>query len=65
MRLMGFVLLISGWALVPAALMLLGGTAQRLAFVLAGFAVELLGLHLLGSAYKALHSEPRKSGARR
>ena len=62
---MGFVLLISGWALVPAALMLLGGTAQRLSFVLAGIAVELLGLHLLGSAYQALHAEPRKSGAQR
>ncbi len=62
---MGFVLLISGWALIPAALMLLGGTTQRLAFIIAGIAVELLGLHLLGSAYKALQSVPKKSGAPR
>ena len=62
---MGFVLLISGWALVLAALVLLGGTAQRLAFILAGIAVELLGMHLLGSTYKALHSAPRQSGAQR
>jgi len=62
---MGFVLLISGWVLVLAALMLLGGIAQRFAFILAGLAVELLGLHLLGSAYKELQSVPRKSGAQR
>lgn len=62
---MAFVLLISGWALVLAALMLLGGTAQRLAFILAGLAVEFLGLHLFGSGYKALQSMPRKSGAPR
>jgi hypothetical protein len=65
LRLMGFVLLISGWALVPAALMLLGGTAQRLTFILAALAVELLGIHLLGSAYKAIHTAPRRSGAQR
>ena len=62
---MGFVLLISGWALVLAALMLLSGTAQRLGFVLAAIAVELLGLHIFGSGYKALQSVQKKSGAQR
>jgi hypothetical protein len=62
---MGFVLLISGWALVLAALVLLSGVGQRLGFIIAGLAVEFLGLHLLGSAYKALQSLPKKSGAQR
>jgi Na+/phosphate symporter len=62
---MGFVLLISGWALVLAALVLLTGVGQRFAFILAGIAVETLGLHLMGSAYKALQSMPKKSGAPR
>ena len=62
---MGFVLLISGWALVLAALVLLTGLGQRFAFIISGIAVETLGLHLMGSAYKALQSLPKKSGAQR
>ena len=65
MRLMGFVLLISGWALVIAALVLLPGSGQRFAFILVAIAVELLGLFLLASGYKSLQSAPRKSGAAR
>jgi len=44
---------------------LLTGVGQRFAFILAGIAVETLGLHLMGSAYKALQSMPKKSGAPR
>ena len=62
---MGFVLLISGWAIVLAALVLFAGIGQRLAFVLAGLAVELLGLGLLAGGYKSLQSAPRKIGAPR
>ena len=65
MRLMGFVLLISGWALVVAALVLLQSAGQRLAFILIAIAVELLGLFLLASGYKSLQSAPKKSGAAR
>jgi hypothetical protein len=60
---MGFVLLISGWAIVLAALVLFAGIGQRLAFVLAGLAVELLGLGLFAGGYKSLQSGFRKSGA--
>jgi len=62
---MGFVLLISGWALVLAALVLLGGLGQRLGFILAGLGVESLGLYLLASGCKALQSVQKKSGAQR
>jgi hypothetical protein len=60
---MGFVLLISGWALVVAALILLPGAGQRLAFIVVALAVELLGLFLLASGYKSLQSAQKKSGA--
>jgi len=51
---MGFALLISGWAIVLAALMLFAGLTQRLAFVATGLAVELLGLVLIAHGYKSL-----------
>ncbi len=53
---MGLVLMISGMAIVLAALVLLSGVGQRFAFALAGFAVELLGLGVLAYAYKSLQS---------
>ena len=62
---MGFVLLVSGWALVLAALVLLAGLSQRFAFVLAGIAVEGLGIFMLANEYKALHTVKKPSGARR
>ena len=62
---MGFALLVSGWALVLSALVLLTSAGQRLAFVIAGIAVQVLGLHLIGSAYKVLQSSPKQSGAAR
>lgn len=46
MRIAGFLLLLSGWGLVAAALALLPAAASRLIFLLAGIAVELLGLVL-------------------
>ena len=46
MKLGGFLLLLSGWAIVVAALALLHGLAVA-EFVYAGFAVEILGLVLV------------------
>ncbi len=59
MRAMGLVLMISGMAIVLVALVLLTGAGQRFAFVLAGFAVELLGLGVLAYAYKSLQVPTR------
>jgi hypothetical protein len=47
MRLAGLLLLPAGWGLVIAAVILLAAAGPRTAFVLAGFAVELLGLGLV------------------
>lgn len=46
-------LLISGWALALAALVLLHGAGMRLVFVGAALAVEALGLGLVMAGYKA------------
>jgi hypothetical protein len=51
LRLVGCLLLLSGFFLVLAALAMLTAFAQRFAFVGAGFAVELLGLGLLVQGY--------------
>jgi hypothetical protein len=44
MRLVGFLLLLTGWLLVLAAIVLLASPPSRAGFVLAGVAVEALGL---------------------
>jgi hypothetical protein len=54
LSLIGYLLLVSGWLLVPAALLLLEGTGQRLAFAGAGVLVEALGLALVASRYRSL-----------
>ncbi len=59
MRLIGNLLMVSGWLLVLAALLLLAGLGQRFAFVLAGLLVELLGLALVAQRYRALQRGPR------
>lgn len=46
MKLSGFLLLLAGWGLVLAALVLLKADAPRAGFVLAGGGVEALGLFL-------------------
>lgn len=50
MKIGGFVLLLSGWAIVVTALAILHGHAVP-AFVYAGFAVEILGLVLVFRAH--------------
>jgi hypothetical protein len=50
MKLGGFLLLLSGWGIVVAALALLHGGAVS-AFILAGFGVEIIGLALVMRAH--------------
>ena len=47
MKLVGFLLLLAGWFLVLAALEMLSAATPRALFVLAGFAIEVLGLALV------------------
>jgi len=49
----GLVLMVSGWFLAVAALVLLGTTGLRLGFVTAALAVEGLGLGLVAQGYRA------------
>jgi hypothetical protein len=52
MKLAGFLLLVSGWGIVVSTLPLLPSSPMRTAFVLAGMAVELIGLSLAVHSYK-------------
>ena len=54
MKLIGCLLLISGWLIVLAALVMLQTPVQRAAFIAAGFGTEILGLVLLGNAYATM-----------
>jgi hypothetical protein len=49
----GFMLLLMGWILVLAAIVLLSRQAARSGFALAGFGVEVLGLALVARSYIA------------
>ncbi len=46
MKVLGFLMLLAGWVLVLAAIVLFPSPPLRAAFVLAGIAVEILGLVL-------------------
>ena len=50
MKLLGFLLLISGWGIVLAAINMLHGTPVSI-FILAGVAVEILGLVLVARTH--------------
>jgi hypothetical protein len=54
MKVTGFLLLAGGWTIVGAALLLLPATASRVAFVLAGLGVQILGLVLAVWAHRVL-----------
>ena len=58
MKLAGFLLMMSGWILVAAVLVLLPGLAGRTVFVLAGCGVELLGLVIAARAHLTLKADP-------
>jgi hypothetical protein len=51
MKIPGFLLLLTGWALVVSALVLLRPAGPRAAFVLAGLGVEMVGLVLFVRAH--------------
>jgi hypothetical protein len=57
MKAVGFLLLCAGLAIVLSALVLLSASAPRGAFVLAGIAVQTLGLILTFRAHYSLDEE--------
>lgn len=59
MRLVGCLLLVSGFFLVLAALVLFPGPAMRLGFVAAALGVEVLGVGLLTRAHTLIAKEQR------
>ena len=54
MSFVGCLLMVSGWLIAIAALLLLVGPGQRLAFVMAGLLVESIGLVLVAQGYRTL-----------
>lgn len=56
MKLLGFLLLVSGWGIVVAALALLHGAGVA-GFIIAGVAIEVLGLVLVLRAHLPLLEE--------
>jgi hypothetical protein len=59
MKAAGLLLLFAGWLIVLFAIALLPSASARIAFILAGFAVELLGL---GLAFQANLTSTRDKG---
>ncbi len=57
MKFLGFLLLLAGWGIVLTALALLAASAPRVAFVLAGIGVEILGLALVIRPHPAPRGE--------
>ena len=57
MKLAGFLLLASGWAIVVAAIFLLPAAGSRSAFAVAGVAVQVLGFVLAVRAHRAVDAE--------
>ena len=57
MKLAGFLLLVAGWAIAVSAVALLPSAGLRAAFVLAGVAVELLGVALAVRSHLMLEAE--------
>ena len=59
MRFLGFLLLVSGWFLVAASIVLLAAQGPRGAFIFAGIAVEVLGLVLVFRSQSIPREEKR------
>lgn len=53
MHVAGVLLIFSGWLIALTALAVLHATSIRMTFLSAGIVVEVLGLALLASAYRA------------
>jgi hypothetical protein len=59
MKLTGFLILLAGWGIVLAALVLLGAAPARTGFVWAGVGVEVLGLVLILRGHLIARGERR------
>jgi len=59
MKFVGFLLLLAGWLLVLAAIVLLASPPSRAGFVLAGLAVEGLGLTFVIRSHLILREDKR------
>jgi uncharacterized membrane protein YccF (DUF307 family) len=59
MKFVGFFLLLAGWLVVLAAIVLLGSPLSRAVFVLAGLAVEGLGLTFVIRSHLILREDKR------
>ncbi len=59
MKLVSLLLLLAGWFLVLAAVVLLASPPSRAAFVFAGFAVEVLGLVFIFRSHAIPREEKR------
>ena len=51
MKLAGFMLLLAGWSIVLATILLLGPVTARTVFLFAGLGVEALGLALVAQSH--------------
>ena len=59
MNVLGFLMLLAGWFLAVAAIVLFGAPPLRAAFVLAGVAVEALGIILAFRSHLVPREEKR------
>ena len=59
MKFVGFLLLVTGWLLVLAAIVLLASPPSRAVFVLAGMGVEALGLSFVIRSHLILREDKR------
>jgi hypothetical protein len=59
MKFVGFLLLVTGWLLVLAAIVLLTASLSRAVFVLAGMGVEALGLSFVIRSHLILREDKR------
>jgi hypothetical protein len=57
MKLVGFFLLLAGWAIVLAALAVIGSGVPLRAFILSGTGVEILGLALVIRSHMIRHED--------
>jgi len=60
LKLAGFLLLLAGWVIVLAAVVLLAPVLPRNSFVLAGAGVEAMGLVLVARSHLAPQGERRE-----
>ena len=58
MRLAGLLLLVAGWGIVLSALVMLASPPLRSGFVLAGIAIEALGLSLAARTHSGSREQP-------